>query len=331
MGQYWHLLNIDKRCIVRNVGGLKLIEFIFSKSAEQLVGLLSNPYWLKFNISSNLVRESKKKSLGSLLTSLPQEIIDMIVSLLFDGRNHDDFICLSLTCTYFFRLLAGKVQEIIIEDTGPWVGDRLIFVGDYADGYPANIATPEEEAVWDKISPEYNNPLYEMDHQTAAEGPLAAVSSFTPEDPFIVWGDRLKLVRERLKEERESLECFDRLVQLLMHTPDKVEPAMRRAVLRNLDTHEYVRDEALANSRYAYSLGEAVVVFTTWTQDGSGLQDLSGEGEWAGHHFDISAMATVADEQWVDVSDVAIDKLEMASRGSRKNGGRRLEGPTWGC
>ncbi|KPM45011.1 hypothetical protein AK830_g1520 [Neonectria ditissima] len=319
MGQYWKLVNIDKERELRHVGGLKLWEFVTSKSAEQLVGLLRTSDWLKFKIPSEMVTASKQKSSSSSLLRLPQELIDNIVSHLVDLRDRSALVHLSLTCAYFFRLLAPLVQDMLLEDSGPWSGDRLIFVGDYAEGYPDGIATSEEKTEWAKFG---RNPLYVIPRAVSAEGKNLQRAFFGRRgEKFEHWGELLESIREGL-DGGESLQLFERLVKLLKQAPNGSTQASLAPVLRNLTIKEYVRDAVLAESEYAYSLGEVVVVHTQWTDDGSGLEGLSAMGEWAGHRLDISDMAHVAGEEWKDVSERAVGILGMVTDHQKKDGRR---------
>ena len=76
------------------------------------------------------------------MNCLPQEIIDAIARHV--KSDVTDVICLALTCTYFFRLLANNMQDAFIEDTAPRAGDRLVFLGEYTQGAPPGILTDEE-------------------------------------------------------------------------------------------------------------------------------------------------------------------------------------------
>lgn len=46
MGQYWKLVNIDRKEQLLNNGGLKLFEMLDERSLEQLVELIRNPKWI---------------------------------------------------------------------------------------------------------------------------------------------------------------------------------------------------------------------------------------------------------------------------------------------
>lgn len=141
-----------------------------------------------------------QRSVRASLVGLPQEIIDQIVELLCRDAVADDVavnkidpdagevwtlmdllyppmdfdpelaqqlnvICLAMTCSYFFRLLAPKIYGIMIRAAAPWSSHRLIMVGDYVQGMPHEV---EQSATDDEISRmsrdkgnKYWNPLYE--------------------------------------------------------------------------------------------------------------------------------------------------------------------------
>ncbi|KLO15823.1 hypothetical protein SCHPADRAFT_902047 [Schizopora paradoxa] len=301
MGQYWKIVNIDKKRQVYNPGGLKLCEILYSRSAEQLVGLLRRRPKLRFRIPSHCIQSSKIASSSSPLIKLPQEIIDAIVFLLYDNRDSRlDLICLSMTCSYFFRLMVKLLQDLIVEDFCPWPGDRLIFIGDYAANYPEGIATAAEEAEWGQLG---KNVLYNLPTKISAEGRNARIKSYwPPSEPLEVWGALLESAEERLQfslqkmvtygsyegfeaaysESRQCVERFKRLIDILLESPPRGDDEPSEAglpVLRNLTTKQYVRDDALAQSEYAYSLGEVVVVYTLWTSDPTGTEGLGCKGE----------------------------------------------------
>jgi hypothetical protein len=61
MGQDWKLINIDKKRQLRHIGQPKLLEILKSTSGEQLVGLLANPSWLRFQIPAEKAIPAKNK------------------------------------------------------------------------------------------------------------------------------------------------------------------------------------------------------------------------------------------------------------------------------
>ncbi|KAL2689446.1 hypothetical protein Neosp_003500 [[Neocosmospora] mangrovei] len=325
MGQDWKLINIDKKRQLRHVGQPKLLDILKSTSGEQLVGLLANPSWLRFQIPAEKAIPAKKRNHDSPLVNLPQNIIDSIVALLYECRNDADLICLSVTCSYFFRLISHLIQAAISEDIGQWAGDRLILIGERAVGYPPEIATVLERFQWDSDG---TNPLYEMGEQAVAEGHHSTLASLVKEQPFEVWGRALDNVRERLDQKQEVSLPFKRLMKLLMHNPH-FPSSHRPAVLRNLTTKQFISDDALARSNFSYSLGEVLLCYITWGEEAA--QDervrLPMKGEWAGHRFDITTREKVSG--WDDVSQQVIKRMMMATREERKTG-RRVDGKIWG-
>lgn len=258
------------------------------------------------------------------LLGLPQEVIDIIVRNLKDSP--ESIIYLSLTCFYFFRLLGSEFQRILAEDSAPWAGNRLICVGDYADGLDVGgICTSDELRQFKEDKETYhNNPLFCIPENRV----MCTVDEFANADQ-----DRLKrddvrhpgALEQRVKEKLsfDGLKLFNRLAAIAKRPQSSADDhGKHAAVLRNLTVKQYVRDDAIAESDYAYSLGEVVAVFTEWTGDGSGLTDLDGQGEWAGHRFDIATMTDVSDEGWTDVSDLAIVNLRKGTDEERKSGRR---------
>ncbi|KAI8722409.1 hypothetical protein NCS52_00384600 [Fusarium sp. LHS14.1] len=325
MGQDWKLINIDKKRQLRHIGQPKLLDILKSTSGEQLVGLLANPSWLRFQIPAEKAIPAKKRNHDSPLVNLPQNAIDMIVAILYECRHDADLICLSVTCSYFFRLISHMIQAAISEDIGQWAGDRLILIGERAVGYPPEIATVLERFQWDSDG---TNPLYEMGEQAVAEGHHSTLASLVKEQPFEVWGRALDNVRERLDQKQEVSLPFKRLMKLLMHNPH-FPSSHRPAVLRNLTTKQFISDDALARSNFSYSLGEVLLCYITWGEEAA--QDervrLPMKGEWAGHRFDITTREKVSG--WDDVSQQVIKRMMMATREERKTG-RRVDGKIWG-
>lgn len=63
MGQYWKLVNIDKREKLLNVdGGLKMGGILGSGMLEQLVELIRNQKWVPFSGSTKHLQVSKSNA-----------------------------------------------------------------------------------------------------------------------------------------------------------------------------------------------------------------------------------------------------------------------------
>lgn len=243
----------------------------------------------------------------SLLLRLPQEVIDLI-ALNICRDSPESVIHLSLTCAYFFRLLGLEFQRVLAEDSAPWAGDRLVFVGDHAKGLDiGGICTGDELRQFEKEKERYNdNPLYYM-AENRVMGTLQRLA---------LEGDDVRqagLLEQRVREKLtlNDVQLFDRLATIAKRPQLSTDgPEKDALVLRNLTAKEYVRDDALAD--YAYGLSEVAAVFASWTKDGFGLPDLDGNGEWAGHRVDIATVADVSEEGWTDVSKLAVWTMRTA-------------------
>lgn len=238
----------------------------------------------------------------SLLLGLPQEVIDLII-LNICRDSPESVIHLSLTCVYFFRLLGLEFQRALAEDSAPWAGNRLVFVGDHAKGLDVGgICTGDEIRQFEEDKEKYNdNPLYHMAENRVMCTVL--LQCRREGDDVRQAGTLEHRIREKLT--LNDVQLFNQLAAIAKRPQLSTDDHEQNApVLRNLTAKKYVRDDALAN--YAYGLSEVAAVFASWTQDGSGLPDLDGQGEWAGHRVDIATMADVSDEGWTDVSELAV-------------------------
>lgn len=221
----------------------------------------------------------------------------------------EDTLCLSLSCSYFFRLLASEVQAHLIEDAAPWAGDRLIYIGAEVSSYPYGIATDEEQHEWERHGAKA---MYRLADASLAEQMRFEGDERAAERPRTL----MRRVQQRLTDSDRGL-----LKRLLKRRELSSKDPSSSPVLRNLTTKQYIRDEAIANSDHAFSLGEVIVTFALWFDSDSPTR-LSHKGEWAGHRFDIATLADVA-EGWTDVSATAVNNLEKIEE-PRKNGRRAL-------
>lgn len=63
MGQYWKLINIDRKEELHNDGGLKLWEMLMNGCLEQLVDLIRKPNWIPVSAGTKvhlLLAKSKR-------------------------------------------------------------------------------------------------------------------------------------------------------------------------------------------------------------------------------------------------------------------------------
>ncbi|KAI7153807.1 hypothetical protein KC349_g8130 [Hortaea werneckii] len=184
MGQYWEIINIDHRHVLLNHQGLKLPEILHNRIPEMLVDLLKVPPLKKLRFAGAAVAGAKMRAIerneGCKFLALPQEILDSITSYIQEGLN---VICLALSHSYFFRLLADRVREAVIADEAPWAGDRILVVGDYATSVPSSVTAAETHhfvSTHEDDDPDFppsadqcafraRNPLYSMDKRNVSD------------------------------------------------------------------------------------------------------------------------------------------------------------------
>lgn len=217
-----------------------------------------------------------------------------------------------MSCSYFWRLLMPIIRDHLVEESAAWAGDRIVCVGDYSTGVPGNCkdAVPSvvdqqfrEDDDLDNDSddePFLSNPLYYMTGDSCP-------SSVSLEQSIArVWG----------KDSDENWKLFLRLSDktLRRHHTSGRQPG----ILRNLDTKEFVRDEALAEHFPTASLGEVIILHTRWTSPEAQAQrrhpwytsDTDEIGDWTGNRFDIVHPDDFGmREGWVDVSDAAVEAV----------------------
>ncbi|KAI1405925.1 hypothetical protein F4819DRAFT_320513 [Hypoxylon fuscum] len=132
----------------------------------------------------------------------------------------------------------------------------------------------------------------------ATRNPLSEIDTWAPYSQPIdeIFGDR---------PDCPDTQLYLRLLPTLRRHPGSKRPG----VLRNLTKRQYVLDSTLAESRFAYSLGEAVLIRTKWT---NGASTGGGTDEWTGDRFDIRSIEDIP-SGWTDVSSETIDLLVASS------------------
>ncbi|KAK3657525.1 hypothetical protein LTR56_002299 [Elasticomyces elasticus] len=318
MGQYWKIVCLEKAQVLENHGGVKLWELLMNGVPEQLVDLLKVPKLRAYKFSNAAVASARARSIDIKLIAIPQEIIDEILTYITSGV---DLINLGLSCSYFFRLLGPVLIQAIVESEAPWAGRRLVTVGDYAEGIPSCVEPDTIRYIVSQgMDDEYWDDEGEAD-EAMARNPLYRMGAEEISDRLGM-DDALRCCGRAHRHHRSTqirrlaylhmnageVELLDRL------TRHPAPTTSLQAVLRCLDLKEFVRDDVIASSEYAYSLGEVLCCFSTWTADGPC-------GRWAGCRFDITVSQHV-DYTWTDVSEEAVEYLQGA-RLDRKTDGKR--------
>ncbi|KAJ7063009.1 hypothetical protein B0H15DRAFT_873106, partial [Mycena belliarum] len=159
MGQYWKVVNIDKR---RTFGGRgKLGEWLFTADniLEPCMVVASGPLlpecdkiFLPYEPGRRLrcsvfPQTAPPSSNPNTLVNLPAETVIEICSHL-DGLG--DLLVLSVSCQVLWEIGRHELYRRLARMAADrlWAGDRIICVGDYLqnDDLPENVFTPEEEA-----------------------------------------------------------------------------------------------------------------------------------------------------------------------------------------
>jgi hypothetical protein len=116
MGQYWKILDIDRRERLPNKKGLKLWEIVHNDTAQQLVQFLARPTFLQ---CSELLDQESADETRSATTStgpagsigyfakLPSELFIILSGFLADV----DAILLGLTCRTMWLKTCARVQR----------------------------------------------------------------------------------------------------------------------------------------------------------------------------------------------------------------------------
>ncbi|KAI7184981.1 hypothetical protein KC316_g10922 [Hortaea werneckii] len=178
MGQYWEIINIDHRHVLLNHQGLKLPEILHNRIPEMLVDLMKVPPLKNLRFASAAVGGARSRAIarneGCRLLALPQEILDGITPYIQEAL---DVLCLALSHSYFFRILADRVRAAVIADEAPWAGD-------YATSVPSSVTASDVQQHFITIpGMEYEdddpseaqrsfrarNPLYSMEEMTVSD------------------------------------------------------------------------------------------------------------------------------------------------------------------
>ncbi|KAI7233154.1 hypothetical protein KC330_g5506 [Hortaea werneckii] len=231
MGQYWEIINIDRRHVLLNHQGLKLPEILHNRIPEMLVDLMKVPPLEKLRFASAAVGGARSRAIarneGCKLFALPQEILDGIAWYAQEGL---DVICLALSHSYFFRLLADRVREAVIADEAPWAGDRILVVGDYATSVPSSVTAAEvQHSISIPGNMEYEDELNEAQRSFRARNPLYSMEKREVSDA---------VVPVDLAREWERIEALKGSRGWKRMRSEEVGVAVKRARVRRLNEGE---------------------------------------------------------------------------------------------
>ncbi|KAK6439576.1 hypothetical protein LTR95_004208 [Oleoguttula sp. CCFEE 5521] len=282
MGQWWKLINVDKK--------------VECRSRDDLESLLRIPRLRKVRTPAWPIAGLPDSSIGTFIV-LPPELVSAITVLL----DHQSIICLALTSTYFYRLLISSFRQAIVALTPAWVGDRIVHIGDYAETSPPTCP----EFVFKAYDWHLDLSQAEQEEREKAANPLYhLVPARRPNDD--VYGPPRSPLQDVMYEfPEEGYELCQRLIEQLTLPASKP----LNNVLRNVDLKQYVRLEALPESSEIEDVGHLIEAYVTWTDAHQRVHDRVGcKGPWAGCRLDIVDAADFEErEGWRDVTVEALD------------------------
>ncbi|KAJ7051766.1 hypothetical protein C8F01DRAFT_1066651 [Mycena amicta] len=282
MGQYWKLVNLDKR---REEFGGKLGEALCAAPGSSLNVFLRK---LVFPPLENAVLEYKPGPVvnrrlrlpqrashrisrhSKCLSDLPTELIDEVFGFLVGIL---DILVLSMSCQLVWSIGRRHIYAAMTQKANDfsWAGDRLMVVGDYLDNedIPECLLTAEERTSLLDRPPAYKDRkprLYDYPYEKASD--WLQWLRYGGNDVKIKLGDRLGW--------SSDWHLFDVLVN---YKPTEVPSYEEPPVLRNLTKRQYVVGNRLLQLRRDYqdseiqlgdvTLGDLVYSRICWSSDPS--------------------------------------------------------------
>ncbi|KAJ7776763.1 hypothetical protein DFH07DRAFT_876915 [Mycena maculata] len=340
MGQYWKLINLDKRQTYGDWG--KLGECLFDGSpsclktslratAEKLPDCDSLIFPFKPGALFEEAYESRpatyfpKAADHSLnAKALPNLPLEMIHEIYLNAEDLADVICLSMTCQFLWEVGRGHIYRHIVAIVASysWVGDRIICVGDYLrnEDIPDSLLTPEEKVEFTSPDPDDDGDftLYSYPFDVVGWGGFS----------IDILLKSAKIVK-RYRSFYSYLITDGQILSSLCNEYYTLPALTQLSVLRNLSRHQYVRESALIAWREGaqakvketknVGFGEIVLSRICLSTDPSASMSYDGDihrGVWAGDRFDLVSSETEwleglgEDSGWTDVSDKVLEEVE---------------------
>ncbi|KAJ7119854.1 hypothetical protein C8R44DRAFT_737598 [Mycena epipterygia] len=348
MGQYWKIINLDKRATYGSWG--KLGEFFFYGPPRRLEASLDGQeipdrdaliYLFKpgqlfqkayLEYPAKYFPKTAPRSFDTALVNLPVETVHEIYSHI---DNLTDTVCLSVACQLLWEIGRAHLHRHItsIAASYSWAGDRIICVGDYLrnDDIPKNLLTPDEEQEFLGIGPEKLQTAEEEDSKAEDEEDNTLYGypfDEIPRDDFALWNIfRASGVLERFDYNPYS-DTY-RTLASLFNTEYESPASEELRVLRNLSRRQYVRESILLDLETRMQgknigdvgFGEVVLSRICCSSDGSVSMSYDGDihrGVWAGDRFDIVSSEWIQgldnEADWADVSAEVLEEMEKIWR-----------------
>ena len=226
--------------------------------------------------------------------------IELIFMIFEEIDNLYDAIMLGLTHDTLMVIGWERIRVLLVRDSAPWAGCRIICAGSLGQDFPSEVIYEEEEEEWRRLYPEeVQGNLYEIFNKILEED--------TREDT----GEDYQRLMKLSEEER-------RLFRTITEKKKERYQWENGWVLVNQTEHEYVTSKAASNilpsidAADARCFGQLILSRICWSSYGATYMRFQGwidRGVWAGHEFVIvttdvfEAMPTT--ERWKDVSVTA--------------------------
>ncbi|KZT66186.1 hypothetical protein DAEQUDRAFT_813725 [Daedalea quercina L-15889] len=315
MGQYWKLINIDRRQGLR-LGAAKLGESLFWDDPNRIIWMLAMPRKPKpYQRSPERGHSKDTRDLGAL--NLPFDIL-LLIFQQFDYDNIVDAVYLALTNSFLRAIGQNHIYDVMFPFFCPWYLERVICVGDYLKGndLPPDILKEDEKAELegdlphDDESGEHGARLYNANDTWFND---SAAQSF--------WREKfMNRNRKTPRMSRAERAEFDALAEPDFSWDGRPETEW---ILCNWTRAEYVRVSGVAAltdspckgpwTNKCLGLGHVLLTQICWSSDPSASMYYQGpitRGAWAGHYFAITTVDQLtehpefkAKKDWTDVTE----------------------------
>ncbi|KAG6888853.1 hypothetical protein C0995_005274 [Termitomyces sp. Mi166 len=278
------------------------------------------------------------------ILAIPNELLETIFGNLI---SFFDVACLAMTCQRFYEVSQKRMEDELEKMlTISWVGDRIFCLGDRvrANDQLWNLTEDEVETLNLQIENDLELPFIE--HFKHLRDKISSSRTIlSSRDPYSNFRTFWRTFKQKFTPSTGDVERLQSLLKINLPTyADMYKPNTDPYILRNLNTHQYIRGEAFSgidvSDHYDFNpkslcFQMALMIMTmscrphynewfnlppddkhvTFPPDAA----LSHCGPWAGLRFDIVTLSRVEepyiipawqppDSPWTDASHYIIEK-----------------------
>ncbi len=246
-------------------------------------------------------------SLGRL-----QLAIELMMMIFKEIDNVYDAIMLGLTHDTLMVIGWEHIRALLVQDSAPWAGNRIIIAGDYGDDVPGGLITEEEKEEWNRLCLKIFGGELKTINLYKIFGRL--LEEVSPKDRRDYEGPMLRVLY-KMGLCRDEIGLVDTITKrgyrwekgwVLMNQTKKehVTSMAASSILPSMDATD------------ARCFGQLILSRICWSSDGSSSMGFEGDlhrGVWAGDRFvivtvdDFEAMPSA--KGWKDVSVEAAEWL----------------------